>query len=301
MTRTRTLVLVAISAAAPLLALETSGGSRGGAPRPLTRAIDKEKYRRGERHFIGRRPRSAGLPLATRPLDDAPPAPDEEHRDRVFEQRLRLLELEGELSREERLTHRLTERAGKLSAGELLSMKYYLRNRRAVEAHASSPESLAVLEAGENVFLGRTPLEDLDPARRAEQAARLKPLLEASAVAGQDLSRLSEHAGRLAPGDLDALEAYLKARLALRGSLEVDTFRAGERVFKGEPAGDSPSSPQALEERRRAWKRLEDKLPPAARRRVDLVAAAAELDAKELEALEYYLEVRYGIKLESDA
>lgn len=75
-------------------------------------------------------------------------------------------------------------------------------------------------------------------------------------------------------------------------TIDVDKYHLGKQIFTGSPPPATGSADGASSERLSA---LQAKLPPQAKRSANLESLAGKLDNDQLEALEYYLAVRYKI------
>ena len=77
-------------------------------------------------------------------------------------------------------------------------------------------------------------------------------------------------------------------------TVDANRYNIGKHIFSGKyepgkPAGDATQQSPRL-------KQLQEKLPKAAQKTADLPALAGKLSNEQMQALEYYLAVRYKIK-----
>ena len=75
-------------------------------------------------------------------------------------------------------------------------------------------------------------------------------------------------------------------------TLDVEKYHLGKQIFTGSPPPATGAADAASSDRLSA---LQAKLPPQAKHSANLDSLAGKLDNAQLEALEYYLAVRYKI------
>ncbi len=85
---------------------------------------------------------------------------------------------------------------------------------------------------------------------------------------------------------------YRGAPVQSAGSLDAQKYDLGKRVFAGEVAGSATAANPKQAER---LQRLQSRLPVAVRKRTDLAALAGRLSPEQMDALEYFLKVRYRV------
>jgi hypothetical protein len=94
---------------------------------------------------------------------------------------------------------------------------------------------------------------------------------------------------------LDASGTYrTRSRPPAIGSVDSERYLLGKEIFSGkrEPSAADPSAQEAQQRRLAA---LAGQLPAKAGSNVALTALAGRLTARELDALEYYLAVRFKV------
>ncbi len=94
------------------------------------------------------------------------------------------------------------------------------------------------------------------------------------------------------PMAVQASGTYRGAPVQGAGALDTQKYELGKRLFAGEVAGAASSVDARQLER---LQQLQGRLPLAVRKRADLGALAGRLAAEQLQALEYFLKVRYRV------
>ena len=240
-----------------------SGSYRGRPPR--LNEVDASRYHTGKDIFLGRVDPAGTQRTVLARLQEALPAAAKEKA-------------------------RFTEMAGRLSARRLAALVHY----SAVEYQLPRLDQEAYA-AGQAIFEGLTEVaEEAGPTERL-QADRLVALEEELPAVAEPGVVLRSLAGRLSHDQLEALEFYTAVRYRSRG-IACGRYRMGQRVFQGDLRGGGGGRDPLIAEEARLLAELEKQLPASARNRVELTALAGKLTAAQLEALEYYVAVRYKIR-----
>ena len=95
-----------------------------------------------------------------------------------------------------------------------------------------------------------------------------------------------------APCVVLASGSYAPPSRPLIATIDVERYHRGKQIFTGEAPSESAGSASDHQTRLAA---LQQKLPPQVQRSVDLQKFAGKLHDDQLDALEYYLSVRYKI------
>ncbi len=85
---------------------------------------------------------------------------------------------------------------------------------------------------------------------------------------------------------------YRGAPVQGAGALDTPKYELGKRLFAGEVTGTAAAADARQLER---LQQLQGRLPLAVRKRANLGALAGRLATEQLEALEYFLKVRYRV------
>jgi hypothetical protein len=78
-------------------------------------------------------------------------------------------------------------------------------------------------------------------------------------------------------------------------SIDSDKYNLGKQIYSGKATLGAANADVAAQQSPRL-KELQDKLPRSAQRTANLPDLAGKLSTAQMQALEYYLEVRYKIK-----
>lgn len=96
----------------------------------------------------------------------------------------------------------------------------------------------------------------------------------------------------LVPMSARASGTYRGAPVQGAGALDTQKYELGKRLFAGEVVGTAAAADARQLER---LQQLQSRLPLAVRKRTDLGALGGRLATEQLEALQYFLKVRYRV------
>jgi len=240
----------------------SASGSYRSRP-PGRSVVDPVRYNLGKDLFLGRIDPSAG-------------------------QQAMLQKILAKLPEEARGEAKLDGLAGKLSADELASLVHYAAVTYGLED--LDPEKLAL---GQELFEGQGDVADEAGPTARLQADRLAVIDAEIPAESRPARSLTSLAGRLTYDQLEALEHYTAVAFK---STEIarHRYRVGERLFRGERQGEGADAGVAEEAKQLAA--LEAQLPESARAKADLSSLAGKLTPAQIDALHYYLVVRYKLR-----
>lgn len=89
--------------------------------------------------------------------------------------------------------------------------------------------------------------------------------------------------------------SYVRNASHRAGLDDYPKYELGKNVTQGRVALPDPEA-ERLEPQQEVLAELTRQLPPSARNRLDLPALAGRLDASQLDAVRYYLKVRYRVR-----
>ena len=261
--------------------------------RVLTPKVDQEKYDTGKRIFLKSaitRRRS----IADENISDQLKfiRSEVEEKDEVFEQRLRLMELQGQLEGKEQTTIHLVNMAGKISNEQLLALKYFLYNRKIIPSKFNAGK----FYRGEQISSRKVRLQN-QPQSTEFLEKRLLELEEKLTGEDRQTLNLGDLKGKLTPEQMEELEYYITIRYKLPKSLDATSYYLGEQVFKGELKG-SPGSPEFISLQEKELLRLQKRIPWRVQRRFDLTLLAGQISPIQFEGLKYYLTTQFRTNLD---
>ncbi len=279
MNRSRTLTLLALLALFPL-APAGGSGPRWGPPRPPVRPIERSMKRLGRAVF-------------DRAIVLDEPAPEVDPETSAFEQRLRLMELQGQLTEEEGGQIRLVDLAGDLTEEQLAALRHHLLTRNRV------PEDFdpARFERGRRIFSREEEIANTAVADAAAQRAALARIDSKLLETERGSAKLEELAGRLSAGQLDALDYHVSLRADLPEGFDARRSELGLRVLRGEVAGDV-GSPAHTRQQLDRLRTIQKRLPWRVQRRYDITRLAGRLDREQFDALLGFIEWRFWTRVD---